>query len=80
MKRACFLFFGLCFSTFADTQPAAADLAPPGAIVLSEVCYNPPASLGADERFEWVEIHNRSREAVEVSSWRLKDRALAVVP
>ncbi len=50
------------------------DLAPRGGIVLSEIQYNPPSSLGSDDLHEFVEIHNRSPQPVDVSGWRLKDQ------
>jgi hypothetical protein len=50
------------------------DLAPRNDIVISEVSYNPPAALGADDEYEFVELANRGSNAVDVSGWQLKDR------
>ncbi len=52
----------------------ATDLAPPGDIVISEISYNPPSSLGADDKYEFVEIHNRGPATIDLSGWSLKDR------
>ena len=65
-----------CLLAVVAVSPAlpGSDLAPGGVIVLSEIQYNPPAALGGDELYEYVELHNRSTSAVDVSGWRLKDR------
>ena len=58
----------------AGADLLATDLAPGGAIVISEIQYNPPSELGPDGDFEYVELHNRSADAVDLTGWRLMDR------
>ncbi len=53
---------------------AGTDLAPPGPVVISEILYNPPGTLGDDESFEFVELHNRSTATVDLDGWILRDR------
>jgi hypothetical protein len=53
---------------------SASDLAPPRDVIISEICYDAPATLGPDALYEFVEIHNRGSAAADVSGWRLKDR------
>ncbi|MBI4606899.1 MAG: lamin tail domain-containing protein, partial [Planctomycetes bacterium] len=50
------------------------DLARGREVVISEVSYNPPDSLGPDGLFELVEVFNRSEGTVDISGWKLKDR------
>ncbi len=57
----------------ARTPILASDLAPAGPIVISEIQYNPPPSLGADTEFEFVEIASQSDDPLDLSGWRLKD-------
>ena len=63
-----------CALALAAQQTWATDLAPGSPIVISEIGYNPPPELGSDERFEFVEIHNRSSETVDVGGWQLRVR------
>ncbi|PIE51743.1 hypothetical protein CSA37_07000 [Candidatus Fermentibacteria bacterium] len=46
----------------------------PGAVVLSEVMYNPDGkTLGLDEHMEWIELYNSSAEAVNLAGMMLSD-------
>ncbi len=42
-------------------------------VVFSEILYNPPASLGSDESFELVELHNRGTIPADIGGWLFKD-------
>ena len=65
------------FSLIAVSRPTAllaTDLAPGGAVVLSEIQYNPAPDLGPDGEYEYVEVHNRGDDAVDLTGWRFMDR------
>ena len=72
--RAAILGLSLTIVAGSPRILLATDLAPGGAVVLNEIQYNPPPELGSDELYEYVELHNRSPDPVDVSAWRLKDR------
>jgi len=62
----------------ADGTPADLGMFPydGGAIrglVIAEVYYNPPASQGLDEKFEFIEIINPGANLVDISGFRLID-------
>lgn len=42
-------------------------------IVICEIYYNPPASQGPDEKFEFVEIINPGADLIDISGFRLID-------
>jgi hypothetical protein len=42
-------------------------------IVINEIMYNPPASMGDDDFYEWIELYNNSNNAVNLSGWKLLD-------
>ncbi|MCI0635509.1 MAG: lamin tail domain-containing protein, partial [Actinobacteria bacterium] len=72
--RAAILGVSLAIAAGSSLLVLATDLAPGGAVVLSEIQYNPPPGLGSDELYEYVELHNRGADPVDVSGWRLKDQ------
>ncbi|PID28433.1 MAG: hypothetical protein CSB55_04555, partial [Candidatus Cloacimonadota bacterium] len=45
----------------------------PSGIVINEIAYNPPASIGNDEFFEFLELYNNSSDAVDISGWTISD-------
>ncbi len=44
-----------------------------GGVVINEIMYNPSATLGDDNLFEWVEIFNNGASAVDISGWIMTD-------
>lgn len=42
-------------------------------LVISEIYYNPPASQGPDDKFEFIEIINPGAELVDISGYRVID-------
>ncbi|MBI4584818.1 MAG: lamin tail domain-containing protein [Planctomycetes bacterium] len=59
--------------TGACRPASATDLAPGQDLIISEISYNPPGSLGSDDLYEFVEIHHRGVLPRDLSGWRLKD-------
>ncbi len=55
--------------------PLAGPPAEPGAVVISEIMYHPPAPLdvAAPAPAEWIELHNRSPGPVDLTDWALVD-------
>lgn len=51
----------------------ATDLVPRGAVVINEILYHTPPGFGADERYEFVELHCVADEPVDLTGWTLKD-------
>ena len=43
-------------------------------VILTEVMYNP--NQCSDTDCEWIEVYNNAEEAVELSTWKLNNRAL----
>ena len=72
--RTATLALSLVIATGALSVLNATDLAPGGDIILNEILYNPPAELGDDPLYEYVELYNRGQASVDVSGWILKDR------
>jgi hypothetical protein len=63
---ACASGWSRCLCGLALAALAAAPL-PLFAVSFSEIMYDVP---GSDEKREWVEMHNRGTEAVDISGWR----------
>ncbi len=42
-------------------------------IVINEIMYNPPAALGDDDYWEYLEIYNNDTENVDLSGWSFTD-------
>ena len=57
-------------STTVTVQPAVE-----GALVLSEVLYDPNAGIGSETPYEWVEIYNGTNSNVDLSGYSLSDAA-----
>lgn len=55
-----------CIMTNNDVAPSVNHL------LISEVHYDPDVTHGADDN-EWVEIHNPTTSAVDISFWTIKD-------
>jgi len=52
-------------------QAEGEDAVPSSAVVINEIHYHPPND--ADTREEFIELHNRSREPVDLAGWGLRD-------
>ena len=42
-------------------------------VVINEIMYNPPSSLGNDDEYEYLELYNNSGFAVDISGWAISD-------
>jgi len=42
-------------------------------VVINEVMYNPPTSMGSDSNYEWVELYNPNDFSVSVEGWWIGD-------
>lgn len=59
----------------ASTPTPAPTPHPPGGfgVLISEVCYDPPADLSPEGHYEWVELFNTNPYTVTAHEWRLQD-------
>ncbi len=44
----------------------------PGQVVINEIMYNPPAELGSDEDYEFIELFNSGDADTDISGWQLE--------
>jgi micrococcal nuclease len=58
--------------TSTPSPTPAGTTANKGDVVINEVQYDPPQS-GADNAYEWVELFNRTEEAIHLEGWRIRD-------
>lgn len=66
------------WSELAEPTPGSANAAPLARdIVINELMYHP---LSDDDRDEYVELHNRGTQAVDVSGWQLVDGVSLTLP
>jgi hypothetical protein len=42
-------------------------------VIVNEIMFNPSTTLGDDNYFEWIEIHNDGASAVDISGWIVTD-------
>lgn len=48
-------------------------------IVINEIMYDPPSSVGPDVLYEWVELHNRNNISIDLSGWEL-NTSTTIIP
>jgi hypothetical protein len=63
-KKTFLLIVSIVFISFTTTFSQ---------IVINEIMYNPPASMGDDDFFEWIELYNNSDNPIDLSGWKLLD-------
>ncbi|MCD4652285.1 MAG: lamin tail domain-containing protein [Candidatus Cloacimonetes bacterium] len=57
-------------SDISDAVFSITDGGTPSGIVINEIMYNPPTSLGSDDNFEYVEIYNPFDIEMNLTNWQ----------